>query len=84
MSNKIVVTGKVDTSKAGKYVLTYTVEDSAKNKATVKRTVIVKDKDDNNNTQKPNEGENNIPEQNNNEVENNTTVDGNNIVNETP
>ncbi len=80
LSNKIVVTGKVDTSKAGKYVLTYTVEDSAKNKATVKRTVIVND----NKPQKPSEVENNTPEQNNNEVENNTTVDGNNIVNETP
>ena len=33
LSNKIVVTGKVDTSKAGTYKITYTVEDAAKNKA---------------------------------------------------
>ena len=42
LSNKIVVTGKVDTSKAGTYKITYTVEDAAKNKATVTRTIIVK------------------------------------------
>ena len=72
LSNKIVVTGKVDTSKAGKYVLTYTVEDSAKNKATVTRTVIVKDSNSG-------EGENKTPEQNN-QAGSNTTVDGNNTV----
>lgn len=42
ITNKIVVTGKVDTKKAGTYIITYTVEDSAKNIATVKRTIIVK------------------------------------------
>ena len=56
LTSKIVVTGKVDTSKAGKYTITYTVEDAAKNKATRTRTVIVEAKensggnDDNNNT----------------------------------
>ena len=41
LTSKIVTTGKVDTSKAGKYTITYTVEDAAKNKATKTRTVIV-------------------------------------------
>lgn len=42
LSSKIVTTGTVDTSKAGTYKITYTVEDAAKNKATVTRTVVVK------------------------------------------
>ena len=42
ITNKIVITGKVDTSKAGTYIITYTVEDLAKNVAIAKRTVIVK------------------------------------------
>lgn len=44
LTSKIVVTGKVDTSKKGTYTLTYTVEDKAKNKATKTRTVIVEEK----------------------------------------
>ena len=44
LTSKIVVTGKVDTSKKGTYTLTYTVEDKAKNKATKTRTVIVEGK----------------------------------------
>ena len=43
ITSKIVISGKVDTSKAGTYTLTYTVEDSAKNVTNVTRTVIVKD-----------------------------------------
>ncbi|MBQ2917489.1 MAG: transglycosylase domain-containing protein [Clostridia bacterium] len=42
LTSKIKVTGTVDTSKAGTYKITYTVQDTAKNKATVTRTVIVK------------------------------------------
>ena len=59
LTSKIVTTGKVDTSKAGKYTITYTVEDAAKNKATKTRTVIVEsgsssddDSDDDTNTVK--------------------------------
>ena len=44
LTDKIVVTGKVDTSKKGTYTLTYTVEDKAKNKATKTRKVIVEEK----------------------------------------
>ena len=39
------MSGKVDTSKPGTYTITYAVEDSSGNKATVTRTVIVKGKD---------------------------------------
>ena len=42
LSSKIVIEGSVDTSKAGIYKITYTVEDAAKNKETVTRTIIVK------------------------------------------
>ena len=42
ISSRIVTTGNVVTSKAGVYKITYTVEDTAKNVATVTRTVIVK------------------------------------------
>ena len=42
ISSRIVITGSVDTSKAGVYKITYSVEDNAKNVATVTRTVIIK------------------------------------------
>ena len=42
LTDKIKISGKVDTSKAGTYTITYTVEDSAGNKATATRTVRVK------------------------------------------
>ena len=45
ITDKIKMSGKVDTSKPGTYTITYTVEDSSGNKATVTRTVIVKGKD---------------------------------------
>ena len=45
ITDKIKMSGKVDTSKVGTYTITYTVEDSSGNKATVTRKVIVRDKD---------------------------------------
>ena len=39
---EVVTTGDVDTSKVGTYILTYTATDSAGNKATTTRTIIVK------------------------------------------
>ena len=42
ITSKIVVSGKVDTKKAGTYVITYTITDAAGNVANVKRTVNVK------------------------------------------
>lgn len=41
ITRKIVVAGKVNTKKAGKYTLTYTVYDKAKNKAMAVRTITV-------------------------------------------
>ena len=44
LTSKIKTSGKVDTSKAGTYTITYSVSDSAGNKTTKKRTVTVKEK----------------------------------------
>lgn len=41
LTNKIVVTGKVQTNTVGRYILTYTVTDSSKNMAKVTRVVEV-------------------------------------------
>ena len=41
LTDKVKISGSVDTKKEGTYTLTYTVEDSSKNKTTIKRTVIV-------------------------------------------
>lgn len=46
ISNKIKITGKVNTNVPGEYTIKYTVKDSSKNKATAKRTVIVEDSDE--------------------------------------
>ena len=54
LTDKIKITGKVDTKKEGTYTITYTVEDAAKNVSTVKRTVKVeKEKTNNNENTKP-------------------------------
>lgn len=45
LTQSIVVTGKVNTKKAGTYTLKYSVEDSSGNKASKKRTVIVEEKE---------------------------------------
>ncbi|WP_049669762.1 immunoglobulin-like domain-containing protein [Bacillus sp. FJAT-27916] len=44
ITNRVTVTGAVDTDKIGTYKLTYTVKDKSGNKATVTRTVKVVDK----------------------------------------
>lgn len=46
ITSKIKITGKVDTKVAGTYTVKYSVSDSSKNKATTKRTVIVKEKEE--------------------------------------
>lgn len=43
ITSKIKISGKVDTSKIGEYVLTYSVKDKAKNKSSIKRKVVVKE-----------------------------------------
>lgn len=42
ITDKVVITGKVDTKQEGEYTITYTVEDSSQNKAELTRKVIVK------------------------------------------
>ena len=42
ITDNIVITGEVDTSKEGKYELTYTIKDSSNNENSVKRVVVVK------------------------------------------
>ena len=46
---KVISEGEVNTNENGTYKITYTVEDSSLNKASVERTVIVKDKETNTN-----------------------------------
>ncbi len=80
LTNKIKVSGTVNTSKAGTYTITYTVQDSAGNKAMVTRIVTVKgsgtspgDDDDDDENTTGNENENNVIEDENNVVDNTTT-----------
>ena len=90
ISSKIIITGTVDTSKAGTYKITYTVEDAAKNIATVTRTVIVKAEtvvpEKPEQPEEPEQPENpNDNNQNNTQGNNENTVDNNTntIVNNT-
>jgi len=46
LTSKIVITGKVDTTKVGKYEIKYSVKDRAGNEASVIRVVQVKDRRD--------------------------------------
>ena len=48
ITKKIKITGKVDTTKLGTYEVKYTVTDSSKNKASITRTIIVKESDGSN------------------------------------
>ncbi len=41
ISDAVIVSGEVDTYRSGEYTLTYTVEDSSGNEASVSRTVVV-------------------------------------------
>ena len=67
LTSKIEISGKVDTSKAGTYTITYTVKDSNDNVAKVTRKVVVKST-----TTKPTE-DNKTDDKNDNKEENKTT-----------
>ena len=54
LTDKIKITGKVDTKKVGTYYITYTVEDAAKNVTTIKRTIKVVKESTNSNTKPEN------------------------------
>lgn len=45
ITKKIKITGKVDVNTVGTYEITYTVQDKAKNKTSIKRNIIVKEKE---------------------------------------
>lgn len=45
ITNKVVITGEVNTKKEGTYIITYTVQDSSENKSEITRKVIVKKKE---------------------------------------
>ena len=94
LTNKIKVSGTVNTNKVGTYTITYTVKDKAGNEASVKREVKVVKKDKpnnntvnnttNNNTGNNSTGGNGIWGNNiagNNTVNNNTNTSNNNTVN---
>ena len=77
LTSKILISGKVDTTKPGTYIITYKVEDSSKNVATITRTVTVKDvSTSTTTTTTESTGDTNTVEPNTNETteNNNTTV----------
>ncbi len=80
LTSKIVVSGSVNTSKAGTYMITYTVEDSSKNKATVTRTVIVKGNSNNENSNNSNNTNNNTNNNNDNNKNNVNETNNNDII----
>ena len=76
LTDKIEITGKVDTKKEGTYYITYTVKDAAGNVATVKRTVkVVKENTNSNNTL-----ENTTNNNTGNNTTNSTPIDNNTTV----
>ena len=54
LTDFIKISGKVDTTKVGKYKIRYTVIDSSNNKAVATRLVVVKEKDSNSKTKTSN------------------------------
>lgn len=73
LTGNISISGTVDVTRPGTYVLTYSVSDSAGNSASVSRTVVIKEKS------KPKPEENTVT----NEIPQNTTTDQNIVVNNT-
>ena len=71
ITNKIQISGSVNTSKAGTYTITYTVKDSNGKETTIKRTIVVEAKE----TEKPTTPtEPEKPEEPNEPNENNNTT----------
>lgn len=69
ITNKIKISGKVDTTKAGEYTIKYTVQDKAGNKSSVERKVVVNEKKEETPIETPSEE----PSDNNNNNNNNNT-----------
>lgn len=72
ISNKITTSGTVNTSKAGKYTISYTVKNSKGKTTTVKRTITVKAKETPKPESKPEEKENTTSKDNNTKPEKST------------
>ena len=84
LTKKIKISGKVDTQKAGEYIIKYTVTDKAGNKATVERKVIVeKKKEEPKEDNKDTPTDNNTNNDSNNNTNNNTNNDNNNYYRDT-
>lgn len=74
ITKKIKISGKVDTQKAGEYIVKYTAADKAGNKTTVERKVIVEEKKEEIKEEEPKDNTNN----NNNNNTNNSNNSNNN------
>ena len=88
LTKKIKISGKVDTEKAGEYIIKYTVTDKAGNKTTIERKVIVEKKkeepkEDNKDTPTDNNTNNDSNNDSNNNTNNNTNNDNNNYYRDT-
>ena len=77
LTDKIKTSGTVNVNRAGTYRITYTVEDSSGNSASVTRTVIVIDNSE------PGDGDDNNNSSGGNQTGNNTSGEGNNVVDNT-
>ena len=77
ISNKVTISGSVNTSKAGKYTITYTVKNSKGKTATAKRTITVKGSE-------PPKPSGNTTDQNTTPGGQNTTPSGQNTTPPTP
>ncbi|HCC04173.1 MAG TPA: hypothetical protein DEP51_04885, partial [Clostridiales bacterium] len=69
ITNKITTSGTVNTSKAGKYTISYTVKNSKGKTTTVKRTITVKAKETPKPESNPEEKENTTSKDNNTKSE---------------
>ena len=74
LTKKIKISGKVDTQKAGEYIIKYTVTDKAGNKTTIERKVIVEEKKEEIKEEEPKDNTNN----NNNNTNNSNNSNNNN------
>ena len=84
LTKKIKISGKVDTQKAGEYIIKYTVTDKAGNKTTIERKVIVeKKKEEPKEDNKDTPTDNNTNNDSNNNTNNNTNNDNNNYYRDT-
>ncbi len=75
LTKKIKISGKVDTQKAGEYIIKYTVTDKAGNKTTIERKVIVEEKKEEIKEEEPKDNTNNS---NNNTNNSNNSNNNNN------